>query len=75
MSRWSMPIAMGFVLLAGGCATTGSERMAPLGPSSGARVASTEEDTAYMDRVERQARARGIGITWVHPPTKRRTPR
>jgi hypothetical protein len=31
-----------------------------------------EQDHAYMQQVEQVARRRGIGVTWVNPPMKRR---
>jgi hypothetical protein len=30
------------------------------------------QDQAYVQRVEQIAKRRGIGVTWVNPPTKRR---
>ena len=33
-----------------------------------------QTDTAYMQRVEQQARIRGIGVTWVNPPSRRTRP-
>lgn len=74
MSR-SIVLVVATVVLAAGCASTGDTRMSQAAPPARASTASIEQDTAYIDRVERQARARGIGLTWINPPVKRRTPR
>lgn len=37
-----------------------------------ARAGTVEEDTQYMARIERQARARGVDVTWINPPLRRR---
>jgi hypothetical protein len=59
-------------VLATGCATTSeSTAYAPSpAPTTGTRV--IEQDHAYMQQVEHVARRRGIGVTWVNPPMKRR---
>ncbi len=53
------------VLLATGCAQPGPR---PSSPPGVAMVAVTDE--AYVDRVERLARTRGVDIYWVNPPLK-----
>jgi hypothetical protein len=35
-----------------------------------ASQASQEIDTAYVQRVEREARRDDVDVQWVHPPTK-----
>ena len=56
--------------LAAGCATTSESALALRAPTlQSART--VEQDTAYMERVEQQARIRGIGVTWVNPPSRR----
>lgn len=74
MSRSTAPRAVlvaASVLLAG-CATSGpSASVAPAAApaASGDRI---EQDSAYVQRVEQIAKRRGIGVTWVNPPVKRR---
>lgn len=75
MSRSSAPSAVlvaAFVLNLAGCATSGSTAsVAPAAApvASGDRI---EQDSAYVQRVEQIAKRRGIGVTWVNPPVKRR---
>lgn len=75
MSRSNVPraaVLAAAVAVSAGCATT-SEPAASLapGPASGTIVA-VDQDHAYMQQVEAVARRRGIGITWINPPIKRR---
>lgn len=59
-------------LILAGCATSGSTAsVAPAAApqASGDRI---EQDSAYVQRVEQIAKRRGIGVTWVNPPVKRR---
>lgn len=59
------------VLLTGCATTSASTAYAPApAPAAGQRV--IEQDHAYMQQVEQVARRRGIGVTWVNPPMKRR---
>ena len=70
MSR-SIPLCIALLATLGaGCATT--EETAARAPSSD--ESRLDQDTAYMQRVEQIALRRGIQVTWVHPPTKRRAP-
>lgn len=64
-------LAAGALVLAG-CATTGST--ASVQPAAAPSVAGDqfEQDSSYVQRVEQIARRRGIGVTWVNPPVKRR---
>ena len=59
------------VALATGCATTtgASTARTPAAPSSDRAI---DQDHAYIQRVEQIAMRRGIGVTWVNPPTRRR---
>ena len=72
MFRSALPCVVVAAALATGCATmpesTASDRAASLDES---RI---DQDVAYMQRIEQIALRRGIHVTWVHPPTKRRTP-
>lgn len=52
------------------CASGGMEKSAYVQPKP---VGSIVTDDAYMAYVERTARRRGIGVTWVNLPTKRVT--
>ena len=58
--------------LCAGCAGT-QERSAYVPPRAGAS-GTIYTDVAYMQRVEAQARARGIDVTWINPPMKRTDP-
>lgn len=68
----SLCAVVALAVLLTGCATTSdSTAYAPApAPADGQRV--IEQDHAYMQRVEQVARRRGIGVTWVNPPMKRR---
>ncbi len=63
-------IVAALALVASGCATT-SEPTAYVAPppASGPVI---EQDAAYIQRVEQIALRRGISVTWVNPPSKRR---
>lgn len=59
------------LLVLAGCATSGSTASTAAAPAGvGGQV--VVQDAAYMERVEQIARQRGIGVTWVNPPVKRR---
>ena len=51
------------VVLAGGCSTM-HDRSTSMRPAD-------VEDGAYVARVERTARDRGVSVHWVNPPLKR----
>lgn len=59
------------ILALGACASTRSAYVAPerAAPRPGDVVVVT--DAEYVSYVERTARRRGIGVTWVNPPSKR----
>lgn len=57
-------------LLAAGCATTEPRSAYAPAPASSPRT--VEQDGEYMARVEQIALRRGIGVTWVNPPIKRK---
>ncbi|WP_166206480.1 hypothetical protein [Cognatiluteimonas telluris] len=56
-------------MLLAGCATT-REPSANAMSRAPASQASQEIDTAYVQRVEREARRDDVDVQWVHPPTK-----
>ena len=58
--------------LCAGCDGT-QERTAYVPPRVGAS-GTIHTDVAYMQRVEDQARTRGIEVTWINPPMKRTDP-
>ncbi len=56
--------------LAAGCATTSEPTArAVQAPSDGVVI---EQDSAYIQQVEQIAMRRGIHVTWVNPPSKRK---
>jgi ABC-type sugar transport system substrate-binding protein len=59
-------------VLATGCATTSESTAHAPAPASAPGTRMIEQDHAYMQQVEQVARRRGIGVTWVNPPMKRR---
>ncbi|MFZ5657788.1 MAG: hypothetical protein ACOY37_12195 [Pseudomonadota bacterium] len=63
-------IVLALAAISAGCATT-SESTARAAParSSGQTIV---QDDAYVQHVESVARRRGIQVTWVHRPVKRR---
>ena len=69
MATSRIAFAFAATLVLAGCASMGDEQMA-YAPAA-RNGATVQEDTAYMQRVEQQARIRGIGVTWVNPPIKR----
>jgi uncharacterized lipoprotein YmbA len=59
-------------LLLAGCASMGDDKTTYVAPAPTAASQQTvQTDAAYMQRVEQQARLRGIDVTWINPPTKR----
>lgn len=64
-------IVLALAAISAGCATT-SESTARAAPArwSGQTIV---QDHAYIQQVETLARRRGIDVTWVHPPVKRRS--
>lgn len=63
-------LAIGLAMLAAGCATTSEPTARAMqAPADGVVI---EQDSAYMQKVEQVALRRGIDVTWVHPPVKRR---
>ena len=71
MKRAVSLCAVALVVATTGCATT-SEPMAAHAPSPAESSRTIEPNLAYVDRVERIAVSRGIRVTWVNPPTKRK---
>ena len=61
------------MVLCGGCATTGEPTAVAPAASQG-DASRIDRDAQYMARVEHEARKRGIGVTWVNPPTRRAAP-
>ncbi|TZF91042.1 hypothetical protein [Cognatilysobacter lacus] len=68
MARFRIAGVVATTLLLAGCAGMHdrSTYVAPVKVSH----ATVEQDTAYIARVEEQARIRGIGVTWINPPTR-----
>jgi uncharacterized lipoprotein YajG len=58
------------VLLLAGCAST-PEQSTVASNQAPAAQASNVLDTAYINRVEREARKDNVDVQWVNPPTKR----
>lgn len=71
MKRAVSLCAFALVVATTGCATT-SEPMAAHAPSPAESSRTIEQDDAYVRRVERIAMSRGIGVTWVNPPSRRK---
>lgn len=63
-------IALSAVALTG-CATT-AESTAAAPPPADTGAQTVTQDHAYMQQVEQIARRRGIGVTWINPPIKRK---
>ena len=70
MTRTRIPALLATLALLGACATT-MEEESPVAASS-AKADRIETDAEYMARVEKEAKRRNIGVTWIHPPTTRR---
>lgn len=73
MSRLLLFLLACLVALSG-CSTTKAKTDAA--PASSAVPGSneiTDNDIAYMAKVERYATLRGIDLVWVHPPRAKRT--
>ena len=60
--------ASGLMLAA--CATTAEQGSYSAEPRKAYVQTNVETDEAYVSRVEKMARDRGIDVTWVHPPRK-----
>jgi membrane-bound lytic murein transglycosylase B len=58
--------------LAAGCATSPSSAPVAHAQQAAPSGVLVVQDQAYVQRVEQIAKRRGIGVTWVNPPTKRR---
>jgi uncharacterized lipoprotein YajG len=59
-------------LLLAGCASMGDDRTTYVAPvPTAASQQTVQTDTAFMQKVEQQARMRGIDVQWVNPPTRR----
>lgn len=71
MKRALVPCAFVLALSATGCATTPEPAAARLAAPASAGP-TIETDHAYIQRVQQLALRRGIGVTWVNPPVKRR---
>ena len=67
MANARIILVLAIPLLLAGCASMRDEG----NPSPTASRTTVEQDSAYIQRVEQQARIRGIGVTWVNPPIKR----
>lgn len=67
MKTLSTLFALSVLILLSGCASMDGKSSSLTRPSSSA----VGYDEAYMARVERYARIRGIDLTWIHPPDKR----
>lgn len=65
-------IVAALALVAGGCATTSEPTAAYVPPPPPASGPVIEQDAAYIQRVEQIALRRGISVTWVNPPSKRK---
>lgn len=65
-----LPAVLLLAAFAAGCATTSepTARAAPPAADGSAIV----QDHAYIQQVEQIAMRRGIDVTWVNPPTKRK---
>jgi hypothetical protein len=65
-----MAVLSASALLLVACASTAEQ--SSYSPQSQKAYAQTrlETDEAYMSQVEATARRRGVGVTWVNPPTK-----
>lgn len=69
-SRIALVAATTFLLA--GCASMGEDRTTYVAPAPAAGSQQTvQTDTAYMARVEQQARIRGIDVQWINPPSRR----
>lgn len=63
-------LAIGLAMLAAGCATTSEPTARAMqAPADGVVI---EQDSAYIQKVEQIAMRRGIHVTWVNPPSKRK---
>lgn len=72
MSRFAPICAVAaLAVLATGCATT-SETASRMTPAPASSERTVDQDHAYIQQVEQVALRRGIGVTWVNPPTKRK---
>jgi hypothetical protein len=68
MATPRIAIALAATVLLAGCASMRDDTTSYVQPASSR--ATVQEDTDYMQRVEQQARIRGIGVTWINPPLK-----
>lgn len=68
----SICAVLALATLAAGCATTPDSTARVGAAPSASSERSIEQDRAYMYQVEQIARRRGIGVTWVNPPMKRK---
>ena len=69
MTRTRTLALLATLALPGACATTMEDGASAAAAS--AKADSIETDAEYMARVEKEARRRNIGVTWIHPPSKR----
>lgn len=60
------------ILALGACASTRSAYVAPERTTHRPGDVIVVTDDEYVSYVERTARRRGIGVTWVNPPSKRK---
>ncbi|GAB6195178.1 hypothetical protein [Lysobacter xanthus] len=62
-------LVLATAVLATGCASMRDPSVATA--SAPANRDTDDASALYIQRVEQQARSRGIGVTWVNPPHKR----
>ena len=64
-------VALAATLVLGGCASMRDDNTTTYVVPPASSQATVQDDTAYMQKVEQQARMRGIDVRWINPPTKR----
>ncbi len=69
LSRTFVPASAALTIALGVCACTSAPQKTAAVESH--RVGDVVQDDAYVDQVERIARRRGIGITWINAPSRR----
>jgi PBP1b-binding outer membrane lipoprotein LpoB len=79
MATSRIALVLATALLLAGCASMRDDGSTAYVQPTSQSQATIVDDVAFMQKVERQARMRGIEVTWVNPPVKRtkdaRTPR
>jgi hypothetical protein len=69
MATSRIALALAATVALAGCASMRDDTASYVAPAASHQTVQT--DTAYIQRVEQQARIRGIGVTWINPPIKR----